>query len=196
MWPKPVWQGLCVADAYAAGSKAGIGGAIFLPSGACTWFSLQLQHSDFKSLNIPIHEDLQKDIASLETLAQIALVFITIQQFPGARIPIKIPTLSDNTGAEAVSNKLFTTNLPLALFLEKLCLLISTSHVEVEVNHIPGKDNTYADALSRWTNSGDPPCNFLLKDRIELQLSTLWKLDRMPKLVPSSAWIPWKLPGS
>ena len=196
MWPKPVWQGLCVADAYAAGSNAGIGGAIFLPSGACTWFSLQLQHSDFKSLNIPIHEDLQKNIASLETLAQIALVFITIQQFPGARIPIKIPTLSDNTGAEAVSNKFFTTNLPLALFLEKLCLLISTSHVEVEVNNIPGKDNTYADALSRWTNSGDPPCNFLLKDRIELQLSTLWKLDRMPKLVPSSAWIPWKLPGS
>ena len=115
MWPKPVWQGLCVADAYAAGSNAGIGGAIFLPSGACTWFSLQLQHSDFKSLSIPIHEDLQKDIASLETLAQIALVFITIQQFPGACIPIKIPTLSDNTGAGAVSNKLFTTNLPLAL---------------------------------------------------------------------------------
>ena len=109
----------------------------FCHPGACTWFSLQLQHSDFKALNIPIHEDLQKDIASLETLAQIALVFITIQQFPGARIPIKIPTLSDNTGAEAVSNKLFTTNLPLALFLEKLCLLISTSHVEVEVNHIP-----------------------------------------------------------
>ena len=128
-------------------------------------------------------------------------MFITIQQFPGARVPIKISTLSDNTGAEAVSNKLFTTNLPLALFLEKLCLLISTSHVEVDVNHIPGKDNTYADALSRWNlsrwnNSGDPPHNFLLKDRFELQLSTLWKLDRMPKLVPSSAWIPWKLPGS
>ena len=191
MWPKPIWQGLCVADAFAAGMKAGIGGAIFLPSGACTWFSLQLQHSDFKSLNIPIHEDLQKDIASLETLAQIALVFITIQQFPGARIPIKIPTLSDNTGAEAVSNKLFTTNLPLALFLEKLCLLIATSHVEVE-----GKDNTYADALSRWTGAGDPPCQFLLKDRFELQLPTLWNLDRQPKLVPASAWIPWKLPGS
>ena len=196
MWPKPVWQSLCVADAFAAGTKAGIGGAIFLPSGACTWFSLPLQHSDFKSLNIPIHDDLQKDIASLETLAQIALVFITIQQFPGARIPIKIPTLSDNTGAEAVSNKLFTTNLPLALFLEKLCLLISTSHVEVEVNHIPGRDNTYADALSRWTETGDPPCNFLLKDRFDIQLPTLWNLDRQPKLVPASAWIPWKLPGS
>ena len=57
MWPKPIWQGLCVADAYAAGSNAGIGGAVFLPSGACTWFSLQLQHSDFKSFSIPNHED-------------------------------------------------------------------------------------------------------------------------------------------
>ena len=84
----------------------------------------------------------------------------------------------------------------LALFLEKLCLLISTSHVEVEVNHIPGKDNTYADALSRWSNSGDPPCNFLLKDRIELELSTLWKLGRRPKLVPPTAWIPWTFPES
>ena len=80
--------------------------------------------------------------------------------FPALAFQLRFPTLSDNTGAEAVSNKLFTTNLPLALFLEKLCLLISTSHVEVEVNHIPGKDNTYADALSRWTNSGDPPCTF------------------------------------
>jgi hypothetical protein len=91
----------------------------------------------------------------------------------GCWIPIRIPTLSDNTGAEAVPNKLFTTTLPLALFLEKLCLLISTSHVEVEVNHIPGKDNTYADALSRWNNSGGPPCNFLLKDRFDLQLHSL-----------------------
>ena len=85
MWPKPVWPGLCVADAYAAGKHAGIGGAIFFPSGSCAWFSLRLTFSDFQSLNIPVQGDLQKDIASLETLAQIALVFIIIQFFPGSQ---------------------------------------------------------------------------------------------------------------
>ena len=194
MWPKHTWSGLCVADAYAAGSKCGIGGALFFPSGSCAWFSLQMTSSDFQSLQIPMHDDLQKDISSLETLAQIALVFIAVRSFPGSRIPIKIPTLSDNTGAEAVSNKLFTTQVPLALFLEKLCLLIASSHTEVQVGHIPGKDNEYADALSRWDNLGSPPHNFLPSDRFQLQLSDLWNLDRQPQLFPANTWIPWQLP--
>ena len=118
MWPKPLWNGLCIADAYATGDKCGIGGAIIFPSGQCSWFSLQLASQDFTQLQIPMHDNLQKDISSLETLAQIALVYITIQFFPGSRIPIKIPTLSDNTTAEAVSNKLFSTQMPIALFLE------------------------------------------------------------------------------
>ena len=101
-----------MADAYAAGSKCGIGGALFFPSGACAWFSLQLVSADFQALKIPMNEDLQKDISALETLAQIALVYIAVHSFPGSRIPIRIPTLSDNTGAEAVSNKLLTTQIP------------------------------------------------------------------------------------
>ena len=31
MWPKPTWSGPYVADAFAAGSKAGIGGVIYFP---------------------------------------------------------------------------------------------------------------------------------------------------------------------
>ena len=54
MWPKPTWPGLCVADAYAAGQLAGIGGAIFFPSGSCAWFSLPLTLADFQSLQIPV----------------------------------------------------------------------------------------------------------------------------------------------
>lgn len=196
MWPKPNWTGLCVADAYAAGSKCGIGGALFFPSGACAWFSLQLVSADFQALKIPMNEDLQKDISALETLAQIALVYIAVHSFPGSRIPIRIPTLSDNTGAEAVSNKLFTTQIPLALYLEKLCLLIASSHTEVHVCHIPGKDNEYADALSRWNNEGSPPHNFLLSDRFQLSLADIWTLDRHPKLFPENTWIPWRLPCS
>jgi len=145
-------------------------------------------------LQIPVHEDLQKSISALEALAQIALVLIAVQSFPGARIPVRVPTLSDNAGAESISNALFTTQMPLVLFLEKLCLLVCSSHIEVEVQHIPGKDNEYADALSRWNNSGDPPHHFLIQDRFPMQSSDLWLFSSRPRLLPSDAWIPWTFP--
>ena len=89
MWPKPLWNGLCVADAYAAGDKCGVGGAIIFPSGQCSWFSLQLTSNDFTQLQIPVHDNLQKDISSLETLAQIALVYIPFQFSPDLESPSK-----------------------------------------------------------------------------------------------------------
>ena len=189
MWPKPHWQGICVADAYATGDCCGIGGMIHFPSGQCSWFSLPLRSSDFIDLKIPLHDNLQKDIASLETLAQIALVYITTQYFPGSRIPI-----SDNTTAEAVSNKLFSTQMPIALFLEKLSLLIASSHVDVEVSHIAGHSNDHADALSRWDGIGDPPHHFMHHDRFHLSLPQLWNLERHPTLHPPDTHLPWTLP--
>ena len=194
MWPKHQWHGLCVADAYAIGEQCGIGGAIIFPTGQCSWFSLPMLPQDFKNLHIPLHDNLQKDISSLETLAQIALVYITIQFCPGSRIPIRIPTLSDNTTAEAISNKLFTTKMPLALFLEKLSMLVSVSNMEIDISHIPGHANDYADALSRWNGLGDPPHHFLLHDRFPLTLQELWHLETHPKLYPPDTHIPWKLP--
>ena len=194
MWPKQQWTGLCVADAFASGTQSGIGGAIVFPSGQCSWFSLPINHDDFKSLHIPVHDNLQKDITSLETLAQIALVYITIQFFPGSRIPIRIPTLSDNTTAEATSNKLFSTSMPIALFLEKLSLLISSSCIEVDVSHIPGHNNDCADALSRWDGVGQPPHHFLLHDRYPLTLSQRWNLDTRPQLFPPDTQLPWQFP--
>jgi len=194
MWPKTQWTGSCVADAYAAGQSCGIGGLIIFPSGQCSWFSLQLHVSEFQQLNIPVHQDLQRDISSLETLAQIALVYIASRFFPGARIPIRIPTLSDNSTAEAVANKLFSTNMPIALFLEKLSLLISSSSLEVDVTHIPGHDNVFADALSRWNGEGSPPHHFLHHDRFPLTLHQLWNLDHHPKVFPVNTQLPWKRP--
>ena len=81
MWPKPTWQGLCVADAFASGDDCGIGGAIYFPSGSCSWLSLPMTGKDFKQLQIPMHEALQKDISALEALAQIA--YIAVNSFPG-----------------------------------------------------------------------------------------------------------------
>ena len=71
IWPKQYWPGICVADAFASGELAGIGGIIEFPSHGTKWFSLRLSLSDFRLLDIPVHNDLQKDITSLETLAQI-----------------------------------------------------------------------------------------------------------------------------
>ena len=190
MWPKHQWHGLCVADPYASGHQCGIGGAVIFPTGQCSWLSLPMTSQDFSDLHIPLHDNLQKDISSLETLAQIALVYIPIQFFPGSRIPIRIPTLSDNT-----TNKLFSTNMLLALFLEKLSLLISSSNMDVDVSHIPGHANENADGLSRWNGDGDPPHHFLLHDRFLLTLQLLWNLEQHPTLFPPDTYLPWKIPN-
>ena len=102
MWPRVQWQGLCVADAYASGDNCGIGGVVNFPNGQCSWFSVPLHFSDFQQLRIPTHDNLQKDIGCLETLAQLGLVFIATRFFPGSRSPM----LSDNTTAESLTNKL------------------------------------------------------------------------------------------
>ena len=141
-----------------------------------------------------MHENLQKDISSLETLAQIALVFVATRFQPGFRIPIKIPTLSDNSAAESISNNLFTTTMPLALFTEKLSILISSTGIDVDTSHIAGQNNELADKLSRWDGKNDPPCGMLPSDRFALNLDQLWFVHSGPKIVPSNAKIPWQLP--
>jgi hypothetical protein len=45
-------------------------------------------------------------------LAQIAIVLLLAQHFPAYRYAVCIQSLSDNTGVEAGSNALSTTQLP------------------------------------------------------------------------------------
>jgi hypothetical protein len=73
------------------------------------WFSEKFSHNDFKELSIHLDSNMQRSISAFETLAQIALVWLVALSFPGFRIPVCLKSLSDNTGAESVSNKLFTT---------------------------------------------------------------------------------------
>ena len=65
-----------------------------------------------------------------KTLAQIALLWVTSKFFPNHRLPLCLKSLSDNTGAEASSNKLFTMSRPLCFFIEKLCLLAAKTGME------------------------------------------------------------------
>ena len=106
---------------------------------------------------------MQRSISAFETLAQIALLFVTARFFPAHRMPICLKSLSDNSGAESGSNKLWSMAYPLSIFLERMCLLSATLGIEIDVSHIPGSQNVLADDLSRWDQTGPPPHSFQLQ---------------------------------
>ena len=109
-------------------------------------------------------------------------------------MPICLKGLSDNSGAESGSNKLWSMTYPLSIFLERMCLLSAMLWMEIDVNHIPGSQNILADDLSRWDQTGSPPHSFHLKDRIRIPLAELWQIRTSPTLIPKEASIPWTLP--
>ena len=194
MRAKPYWNGMAAADACASGSYCQIGGFIRHHSGTQFWFSEKFSHDDFEKLHIHLDPNMQRSIASFETLAQIALVWLVAKSFPGFRFPICLKSLSDNTGAESVSNKLFTTTHPLCLFVEILTCLASTTGIELDVGHIPGADNVIADDLSRWDFLDIIPHNFQPSERIHLSLRQLWHCSPSPTLHPPDSKLLWKLP--
>ena len=111
-------------------------------------------------------------------------------------MPVCLKSLSDNSGAESGSNKLWSMTYPLSIFLERMCLLSATLGMEIDVSHIPGSQNVLADDLSRWDQTGPPPHSCQLSDRIRIPLPALWNIRRSPTLVPMEASIPWTLPSS
>lgn len=195
MWPKPTWTGHAAADACAHDSQARIGGFIHLPSDRWLWFSEQFHPDDFKAYDIIMNEQAQRDIVCYETLAQIAIVVLLSKCFPSCRYPLKIRSLSDNTGAESGSNSLFSTKLPMGYFLERLSLLSTTTSIDLDVSHISGPQNELADAVSRWDETSLPPCDFELKDRVRLTLQDLWHVSSNISIHPWNAYIPWRLPS-
>ena len=192
--PRPLWSGFSAADAFAVSDVCGIGGFIRTKSNQTLWFSERFTKQDFDDLQIPIEADLQKIISALELLAQIGIVYTVARLFPGHRVPIRIPSFSDNTGAESGSNKLFTMKHPQCLFVEKLCLLSAIFSTELDVQHIAGKNNDEADALSRWNGTDVVPHNFALSDRVRITLSDLWIPNIHPQVYPEDAFLLWKLP--
>ena len=122
-----------------------------------------------------------------------ALLFPVSRSFQGFRLPLRVQTLSDNAGAEAGSNKLFTTSFPQCLFVEKLCLLAACTCTEMDVSHIPAADNEEVDALSRWDLTSDPPCSFRLDDRFSI-FDDLWAAPLSVSLHPVDTNLLWQLP--
>ena len=81
MTPKTYWPGTAAADACAAGSACGIGGFVTSSTGISYWFSEVYSHSQFAALDVELEQDMQKSIAAFETLAQIALLYVTSRFF-------------------------------------------------------------------------------------------------------------------
>ena len=192
MWPKSIWPHAAAADASAHGDIARIGGFVTISNDITYWFSESFTVTDFQQVSIPVNTNMQRDIVSFETLAQIAVVSLLAQHFPSCRYPVCIHSLSDNTGAEAGSNALFSTQLPQCLFLERLCLLASISGIDL--GHIAGSRNELADALSRMTNFDHLPPSIRPEHRIRFKLDQLWHSPRSASLHPSNAYISWQLP--
>ena len=68
----------------------------------------------------------------------------------GACAPLAaIPAASDNTAAEAQTEKLWSTAEPLETFLKLTAAWAARHHVELLVTHLAGEQNTWADELSR-----------------------------------------------
>ena len=141
---------------------AQIGGFIQLPE-RTIWFSERFSPEDFYQLEVEVNHNMQRDIVCYETLAQLAIVKLMTLNIPAQRYALRISSLSDNTGAEAGVNSLFTTKTPLAFFLEKLCITATTTGIHLDVSHISGKSNELADAISRWNLDGDPPAGVKIR---------------------------------
>ena len=84
---------------------------------------------------------------------------------------------------------------PQCLFMEKLCLLPATFSMELDIQHIAGKLNDEADALSRWSGVDAIPFSFQESDRVRISLSDLWIPRFAPQKFPSDAFLLWQLPS-
>ena len=193
IWPSAPCEFYAAADACAHGQMAQIGGFLQLPE-RTVWFSERFTPEDFYKLDVEVNHNMQRDIVCYETLAQLAIVKLLTRLIPAQRYALRISSLSDNTGAEAGINTLFTTKTPLAYFLEKLCITATSTGIHLDVSHISGKSNVLADAISRWNFLDAPPTEVSLENRHRMTLPELWLGRSRVAVFPSHTSLSWPLP--
>ena len=195
--PPTLVQVETAADAFGKGNHCGIGGWLRFPSGRTVWFSQLFEVQQFTALGIPVQSDANLDISSYETLAQ-CFVLLAFWKCSGAgRLALKLPALSDNSGAEAVCNKLYTSKAPLNLFVRKLCMWSALSGISLECSHIAGEKNDDADFVSRWDGDASTlPSRLRTEDRFVIDLPAFWNVAFSVSLFPPQAKLLWKLPAA
>ena len=193
--PPPAPVLLAAADARADGGIIGIGGFIRWSDGPCTWFSETWTLDDLAILGLPLQRPAHRDITCYEALAQLGLMLCLRSVVPSARWVVRLRTLSDNTGAEAGINKLYSSQYPLSAFLQRLCVLACLTGIELDVGHAPGEKNDDADLLSRWDDRTVPLSQKFQDDyRIDCSLDRIWFFRSDVRLFPPNAFLKWKPP--
>jgi hypothetical protein len=143
------------ADACAAGSMVGIGGWLASSDAEVAtntfWYRL---HFDCRDLP----KSWECNRSHSETLLVIKFWhrgMLTARCLQGDchQCRVLIPPSADNTATEAATNKLFTTAMPLRIFVQNLANWAVAMQVDAEINHMAGKENTLADGLSRGHQS-------------------------------------------
>ena len=185
--PRVLAPGQAAADACASGDRVGIGGWFTLhdadPESSAFWFSLEFSVADMPTA-WNMRPDAQRDIATYELLAQIAL-FVCRVRFLPAHSQLCLHAFSDNTPAEGAACKLFTTARPLKHAVQCLAAWASFFDSHLHVSHVPGAKNDLADALSRRDFDR---CGSLLASReIRVDLQGLCMVDTAVPLHPPNA---------
>ena len=139
----PILSSLARADAMAEGDQVGIGGWV------STKFAETYTIEEIRTFWPFLTKDAQKYIACFESLAQLALAMTAKAHHGHTRLSICLPTESDNTPTEGGVNKLFTTSWPLSEFLSLIASWSSANGVTIQVSHVAGAHNEWADDLSR-----------------------------------------------
>jgi hypothetical protein len=150
--PAPV-MGSGAADAWAEGTRAGIGGwwsTSDHPSIAdIHWFSLEFDTS-LMPRRFEISRNANSDISFYEALAQAVLLerrLACTRCLTKASISMK--HVCDNQGVVGASVKLFSTKKPICYALQLLSAVAARRGAEVRIMHIEGESNSWADKLSR-----------------------------------------------
>ena len=141
--------GAAAADAYASPGVAGLGGW-WLNDGCTTleeaaWFRLEVQPEELPAW-FEVPADLSKAIAFFELLAQVCLFVLRASGNHGAVFHHRC----DNSPSVGAIARSFTTSKPLCWALQALAFYSSLFSSSLEVRHIAGKSNTWADKISRW----------------------------------------------
>ena len=144
----PLLSSLARADAMAEGDQVGIGGWVSTKHGLA-WFAETYTMHEIRAIWPFLTKDAQKYIACFETIAQLALAMTAKAHLGHTRLSLCLPSESDNTPTEGGVNKLFTTSWPLSEFLSLIASWSSANGVTLQVSHVAGAHNEWADDLSR-----------------------------------------------
>ena len=178
----PLLPSLARADAMAEGDQVGIGGWVSTKH-SIAWFAESFDMQEIRTYWPFLSKDAQKYIACFETLAQLALAMTAKAYHGQTRLSLCLPTQSDNAPTEGGVNKLFTTSWPLSVFLGLIASWSSANSIHLQVSHVAGAHNEWADDLSRGRLQAFA---HRPQERLRISLSMLASAQASASWTPSS----------